>query len=61
LTPKAELHEHGGRGYGYRLQMLLKLAVAKVVKTPFYITMDQDVFASRFTSVDDLIVDGKVY
>jgi len=58
LTPHAE-KVGGGRGSGYRIQMLLKLAVAKVVQTPFYITMDQDVFASRLTRADELVVDGK--
>jgi len=58
LTPHAEKSQ-GGRGTGYRIQMLLKLAVARLIQTDFYITLDQDVFASRTTSMEDLIRDGK--
>eukprot|EP00658_Telonema_sp_P-2_P078563 TRINITY_DN7381_c0_g1_i20.p2 TRINITY_DN7381_c0_g1~~TRINITY_DN7381_c0_g1_i20.p2 ORF type:complete len:116 (+),score=16.26 TRINITY_DN7381_c0_g1_i20:202-549(+) len=41
LTPPSERADRGGRGTGYRLQMLLKLAVAAWVPTKFYLVLDQ--------------------
>ena len=48
-----------GRGVGYRLQMLLKLGVAQVIDTEYYITLDLDVFMTRPTAAADLVVGGK--
>jgi hypothetical protein len=47
LTPRAERAEHGGRGANYRMQMLIKLAMARHVRTAHYLTLDSDVFAKR--------------
>jgi len=55
LLPDAERPAKGGRGAGYRLQMLLKLLVSRLVATPFYITLDSDVFACRHVSYADLV------
>ena len=43
LTAGKERSERGGRGAGYRLQMLLKLGVSELVSTPHYLTLDNDV------------------
>ena len=58
--PHAQERFHTGRGTGYRLQMLLKLAVAVHVKTEFYLTLDLDVFMTRDSFASDLIFKGKV-
>jgi len=55
---KEKLHQHA-RGAGYRLQMLLKLAVALLVETPFYLTLDLDVFMTRPTTREGFFVDGR--
>ena len=43
------------RGTGYRLQMLIKLMVATWIATPFYITLDSDVFACKRVTYGDLV------
>jgi len=58
LTPRPELTA-GGRGTGYRLQMVLKLAAARVVSTRFYVTLDCDVFLCRATDARELLLDGR--
>eukprot|EP01064_Diplonema_japonicum_P008719 TRINITY_DN1611_c0_g2_i1.p1 TRINITY_DN1611_c0_g2~~TRINITY_DN1611_c0_g2_i1.p1 ORF type:complete len:351 (+),score=23.98 TRINITY_DN1611_c0_g2_i1:68-1120(+) len=58
LTPKRERTENGGRGTGYRLSMVLKLAVALEVTTDYYITMDCDTFLKRHVTFSDLIKDN---
>jgi hypothetical protein len=42
LSPRTTQHENqrGGRGIGYRIQMLSKLAIAELVETQFYVTLD---------------------
>ncbi|KAJ9455675.1 hypothetical protein DIPPA_19592 [Diplonema papillatum] len=52
--PKSERRENGGRGVSYRLQMLLKLGVARHVKTEYYRTLDNDMFLKRPTTASDL-------
>lgn len=44
---------------GWRYQQLLKLHVAHVVSTPWFLLMDADCFPCRPLKDDDLIVDGK--
>jgi hypothetical protein len=46
-VPKRERPENGGRGGGYRIQMLTKIGVAKEVHTDFYVTLDSDVYAKH--------------
>ena len=55
LTAGKERSERGGRGAGYRLQMLLKLGVSNLVTTPHYLTLDSDVFATRPVKLQDLV------
>lgn len=48
------------RGVGYRVQMIIKIAVATLVRTSFYVTLDADVVLTRpNTQYGDLVVDGK--
>ena len=58
LTPPAE-NAPGGRGTNYRIQMLLKIAIAALVPTEFYITLDSDVVVRRPVTFKDLVIDGK--
>lgn len=48
-------HVKGGRGAGYRLQMLLKLGVAQIVETMHYLTLDSDVLVTRKMTIHDLL------
>jgi len=57
LTPAAE-RSGGGRGANYRMQMLIKLGIARLVRTRHYLTFDSDVFAKRPFGIADLLVDG---
>lgn len=59
LTPRAE-RAAGGRGANYRMQMLIKLGVSRLVRTRHYLTLDSDVFAKRPFGVHDLLPGGKV-
>ena len=60
LLPLRERPERGGRGAGYRLQMLLKLGVSSIVETPHYLTLDSDMFVTRVVSLTDLLTpEGK--
>lgn len=43
LTPRAERAERGGRGANYRIQMLIKLGIARLVRTTHYLTLDRSV------------------
>lgn len=54
--PRAEERDVGGRGCGYRKQMLLKIGIAWHVKTRFYVTLDTDVIATRSFGVEDFIM-----
>eukprot|EP01012_Entosiphon_sulcatum_P055964 TRINITY_DN7874_c0_g1_i1.p1 TRINITY_DN7874_c0_g1~~TRINITY_DN7874_c0_g1_i1.p1 ORF type:complete len:442 (-),score=47.69 TRINITY_DN7874_c0_g1_i1:24-1325(-) len=58
LTPPLE-KANGGRGTGYRIQMLLKIGVAAFVPTEYYLTMDSDVFVRRNVTFSDLVVNGR--
>lgn len=55
LLPLRERTERGGRGTGYRLQMLLKLGVSSLVQTRHYLTLDSDMFATREVKLLDLV------
>ena len=59
LLPDGEKRTNGGRGGSYRLQMALKLGIARHVRTSYYITMDNDVFLKRKMSHSDIIINGK--
>ena len=39
--------------------MLVKLAAAVLVETPFYVTLDADVLLTRPTRFEDLVAGGK--
>lgn len=59
FTPRRERRENGGRGVNYRVQMLLKLAVAQEVGTAFYLTLDCDVLLTQPLHFSDLVTDGR--
>ena len=44
---------------GWRIQQLLKLAAANLVKTPFYLTFDADILCTAPISEDVLLPQGK--
>jgi uncharacterized protein DUF6492 len=44
---------------GWHKQQILKLAAAKIVATPWYLTLDADVMLRRAASPDDLVRAGK--
>eukprot|EP00747_Dinoflagellata_sp_TGD_P105510 gnl/TRDRNA2_/TRDRNA2_169564_c0_seq1.p1 gnl/TRDRNA2_/TRDRNA2_169564_c0~~gnl/TRDRNA2_/TRDRNA2_169564_c0_seq1.p1 ORF type:complete len:365 (+),score=19.44 gnl/TRDRNA2_/TRDRNA2_169564_c0_seq1:73-1167(+) len=54
-TPSVERPRNGGRGCGYRLQMLLKIGVANHVDSDFYVTLDGDVMARSHFDTSDMI------
>eukprot|EP00667_Euglena_gracilis_P011385 EG_transcript_11632 len=58
LTPALE-NAPAGRGSNHRMQMLLKLGVAKLVPTEFYVTLDSDVVVRRALQFSDLVVGGR--
>lgn len=60
VTARKESAHLGGRGFGYRVQMLLKLGVARIVPTDFYITLDSDVLLTQPLEYADLFREGKV-
>jgi len=47
-------------GAGWTKQMILKLAVANLVQTDYYLTLDTDVFLTKPLSEADLLQDGKL-
>ena len=47
------------RGVGYRIQMLLKIGVAALVRTEFYVTFDCDVVLAKPLTLGILVRDGK--
>ena len=47
------------RPEGYAIQMAIKILVADLVTTPFYLTLDADVLVAAPTSYPDLIVNGR--
>jgi hypothetical protein len=59
LTAPRERSARGGRGAGYRLQMLLKLGAARVVRTRHLLTLDSDAFAAREVRLGDLLADAE--
>ncbi len=44
---------------GWSRQQLIKLAIADRIRTPFYLTLDADVFLVRLTRAADLVVEGR--
>lgn len=56
-APNAAKREQ--RGLGYRVQMLLKLAAANLVRTEFYVTLDCDVVLGGGLKRGDLVRGGK--
>jgi len=46
---------------GWNKQQLIKLAVAEIVETDFYLTLDADIICVRPTSFSDLVKDGRAY
>ncbi len=40
---------------GWYLQQLLKLGVAKIIKTPLYLVLDADCFLTKTLSYQDLL------
>lgn len=58
-TPRREWAENGGRGVNYRVQMLLKIAVATLVQTEYYLTLDCDVLAVQPITFDALVPGGR--
>ena len=55
LSPAREEPSRGGRGAGYRIQMMVKLAIARLVPTEFYVTLDADVTVMRPLRFQDLV------
>jgi hypothetical protein len=47
-------------GAGWTKQMILKLAVASLVTTDYFLTLDTDVFLTKTLSASDLLQDGKL-
>jgi hypothetical protein len=48
-----------GAGRGWFVQQIIKLAIAKRVTTPFYLTLDADVLCVKEVKYDDLVRDGR--
>jgi hypothetical protein len=46
---------------GWYRQQILKLAIAKHVRTDFYVTLDADIACTRSFGVADLLFNGKAY
>lgn len=44
---------------GWRIQQILKLAVAEIIQTPFYLTFDQDIFCTHPITEENLLPKGK--
>jgi hypothetical protein len=44
---------------GWFVQQMLKLSAARIVETPFYLTLDADVLCCRRIAYDDLIKSGR--
>ena len=44
---------------GWYVQQLIKIAMADVVETPFYLTLDCDLMCVRRCQESDVIIDGK--
>lgn len=48
-----------GAGSGWFIQQLVKLSIARVVSTPFYLTLDADVICVKRVGIRDLVRDGR--
>ena len=61
LIPEEDIFKRQNTAHkdGWRYQQLLKLHVAHVVSTPWFLLMDADCFPCQPLKDDDLIVDGK--
>src|SRR5262249_57584990 len=47
------------RASGWKCQQLLKLAVARLVRTPFYLTLDPDLVLCKPFRISDIMVPAK--
>lgn len=56
IVPPPPVNE---RYYPYAIQMAIKLLVARVVQTDFYITLDADVILLRNFEYSDLVISGR--
>lgn len=54
-----DLNQYAEYRLGWRVQQLLKLAIAERVNTPFYLTFDQDIFCTHPLSEDNLLPGGR--
>ncbi|WP_414623152.1 DUF6492 family protein [Calothrix sp. CCY 0018] len=45
--------------YNYRKQMLIKIGIAKIIETEFFLTLDSDIICLQEITSESLIVDGK--
>jgi hypothetical protein len=46
---------------GWYKQQIIKLAIAKHIKTDYYLTLDDDVFCNKYFSYSDLFFNNKAY
>lgn len=56
---RARLRLVGPPFHGWYVQQLVKLAIAKRVETPFYVTLDSDVICVNSTTYGQLVSDGR--
>jgi hypothetical protein len=59
LIPELEAHRDNPWVTPWFTQQLIKLSIAQLVETPFYLTLDADVVCVRSFTYDDVIVDRK--
>lgn len=57
IISETEIYETNNNSYYY--QMLLKLYVAKIIKTDYYITLDADVIFTKDCNINNFIMDNK--
>lgn len=60
FVPEEELCPSILWGSGWNKQMILKLAVASLVETDYYLTLDTDVFLTRKLTQENLLEQGKL-
>jgi len=54
-----ELKFYRNKKIGWQIQQLLKLAIAKLIESDFYLTFDADVLCLKPVCYDDLIISGR--
>jgi uncharacterized protein DUF6492 len=54
-----ELRQANERPHGWRIQQMIKLAIAKCVESSFYLTLDADVICVQPLEPEDLFIDGR--